>query len=71
MNIAKVCNSAAFVNYVKPGLEMLEMEVEGVLCSSKFTTGDDDTDPNAGKPPGTGGGSEIIGSSSRPRTRRR
>ena len=34
MNIAKVKNSAAFVNYVKPGLEMVEMETEGVLCGS-------------------------------------
>jgi hypothetical protein len=34
MNIAKVRNSAAIVNYVKPGLEMVEMETEGVLCGS-------------------------------------
>ena len=34
MNIVKVMNSAAFVNYVKPGLEMVEMETEGVLCTS-------------------------------------
>ena len=31
MNIAKVKNSAAIVNYVKPGLEMVEMEIEGSL----------------------------------------
>ena len=34
MNIAKVRNSADFVNYVKPGMEMVEMEVESVLCTS-------------------------------------
>ena len=34
MNIAKVKNSATIVNYVKPGLEMVEMETEGVLCAS-------------------------------------
>ena len=34
MNIAKVKNSAAIVNYVKPGLEMVDLEIEGVLCSS-------------------------------------
>jgi len=33
MNIAKVKNSAAFVNYVKPELEMLEMEIEGAILS--------------------------------------
>jgi hypothetical protein len=31
MNIAKVKNSAAIVNYTKPGLEMVEMETEGGL----------------------------------------
>jgi hypothetical protein len=31
MNITKVRNSAAIVNYVKPGLEMVEMETEGSL----------------------------------------
>jgi hypothetical protein len=34
MNIAKVKNSADFVNYVKPGMEMVEMDIEGVLCAS-------------------------------------
>jgi hypothetical protein len=27
-------NSAKIVNYVKPGLEMVDLEIEGVLCSS-------------------------------------
>jgi len=31
MNIPKVCNSAEFVNYVKPEVTMIEMEVEGSL----------------------------------------
>jgi len=31
MNIAKVCNSADFVNYVKPELEMVDLEIEGSL----------------------------------------
>ena len=31
MNISKVRNSASFVNYVKPELEMLEFETEGSL----------------------------------------
>ena len=34
MNITKVRNSAAIVNYAKPGLEMVEMDIEGVLCTS-------------------------------------
>ena len=34
MNITKVRNSAAIVNYVKPGMEMVDLEIEGVLCSS-------------------------------------
>ena len=33
MNIAKVRNSAAIVNYVKPGVEMVEMEIEGSLLT--------------------------------------
>ena len=69
MNIAKVCNSADFVNYVKPGMEMLEMEVEGVLCNS-FTAGLPD-DPDLGKPVQPGGGGGISGSAYKPRTRRR
>ena len=69
MNITKVRNSAAIVNYVKPGLEMVEMEIESVLCIS-FSTGTDDTDPNAGKPAGTGGGGGVEGRSSRVRTKR-
>ena len=31
MNIAKVKNSADFVNYVKPEMEMVEIEIEGSL----------------------------------------
>ena len=31
MNISKVRNSAEFVNYVKPELEMVEMETENSL----------------------------------------
>ena len=31
MNIEKVCNSAAIVNYVKPGLEMVDLEIESSL----------------------------------------
>ena len=33
MNIAKVSKTAAIVNYVKPGLEMVEMEIEGAILS--------------------------------------
>jgi len=69
MNIAKVKNSADFVNYVKPGMEMLEMEVEGVLCNS-FTAGLPD-DPELGKPDRPAGGGGVSGSTSRPRTIRR
>jgi hypothetical protein len=31
MNMLKTCNSAAFVNYVKPEVVMIEMEIEGSL----------------------------------------
>ena len=37
MNIAKVKNSADFVNYVKPGMEMVEMEVEGAILNNSTT----------------------------------
>ena len=69
MNIAKVRNSADFVNYVKPGMEMVEMDIEGVLCNS-FTIGAPE-DPDLGKPAQPGGGGGISGSTSKPRTRRR
>ena len=36
MNIAKVSKTAAFVNYVKPGMEMVEMEVEGAILNNSF-----------------------------------
>ena len=38
MNIAKVKNSAAIVNYVKPELEMVEMEVEGSILADSGPT---------------------------------
>jgi hypothetical protein len=34
MNIQKVSKTASIVNYIKPELEMVEMETEGVLCTS-------------------------------------
>ena len=68
MNIQKLRKTAPNVNYIKPQLEMLEMDVEGVLCNS-FTTGYPD-DPNAGKPGETVGGGGIVGRSSKVRTRR-
>ena len=70
MNIAKVRNSADFVNYVKPGMEMVEMEVEGVLCAS-FTTGYPDDETGLGEPVQPGGGGGIKGSAYKPRTIRR
>jgi hypothetical protein len=69
MNIAKVKNSADFVNYVKPGMEMVEMEIESVLCVS-LTAGFDDEVPGAGEPDRPIGGGGIKGSASKPRTRR-
>jgi hypothetical protein len=41
MNISKVCNSAEFVNYVKPELEVLELEIEGSLLLT--ASGGDDS----------------------------
>ena len=38
MNIAKVKNSAAIVNYVKPGIEMVEIEIEGSLLLTASDT---------------------------------
>ena len=38
MNIAKVKNSAAIVNYVKPGIEMVEIEIEGSLLLTTSNT---------------------------------
>ena len=53
MNITKVRNSAAIVNYVKPGMEMVEIEIEGSLLLTasdpKFGT----TSSNVGQFDGT------------------
>jgi hypothetical protein len=50
MNIPKVCNSAEFVNYVKPELEMLEFETEGSLLLTasvvRFGTNQPGSDSN-------------------------
>ena len=40
MNISKVRNSASFVNYVKPEMEMVEMEVEESLLLTASGPGD-------------------------------
>jgi hypothetical protein len=79
MNIAKVSKTAAIVNYVKPGLEMVEIEVEGAILGTSGGSGWVVGPPGGGTD--TGGGQtgpadlEGIGegslSSSRPRTRRR
>ena len=77
MNIAKVSKTAAFVNYVKPGLEMVEMETENSLLLTAsdgdniFTT-NPGANPDAGKPAGGGGLPEGPGGlkSSRPKIRR-
>ena len=71
MNIAKVRNSAAFVNYVKPGVEFIEMEVEGAILM--FSTGPGSGNNNGGdgsKPGETIGGPEFELRSSKPRARR-
>jgi len=71
MNISKVRNSAGFVNYIKPQLEMVELEVENNLLTTGsgggFWTGDE------GPTSDPGGGEGIGGTdlrSSRPKIRR-
>ena len=74
MNIPKVCNSADFVNYVKPEVAMIEMEIEGNLLLTASGGGlapGLDQNPDGGNklPDGgnnTGGGLSV----SRPRVRR-
>jgi hypothetical protein len=70
MNMLKVCNSADFVNYVKPQLEMVDLEVENSLLTKSgggFWTGDEP--PTSDPAGGEGiGGSELR--SSRPKIRR-
>jgi len=72
MNIEKVCNSAGFVNYIKPQLEMVDLEVENslLLTASGGGFGTGGTDPNGSDPGGgdSAGGSELK--SSRPKIRR-
>jgi len=69
MNIEKVRNSAAFVNYVKPELEMVDLEVENSLLLTAsgpgpiFPGGDPELEG-----PDLGGGGDFR--SSRPRVKR-
>jgi hypothetical protein len=60
MNMLKVCNSAEFVNYVKPEVTMIEMEVEGSLL---LTASDEPTGggPAPGMSAGNGGSGSTIG----------
>jgi hypothetical protein len=82
MNIAKVSKTAAFVNYVKPELAIVEMEVEGAILGTSGGGGNsvevdwDGTGPGGPTPGGStgygdGGNSGAVGSSYRPRTKRR
>ena len=59
MNIAKVKNSAAIVNYVKPELEMVEIEIEGSLL---LTASDQPTPSKATVSVGTTAGTFTGGS---------
>jgi len=52
MNIEKVCNSADFVNYVKPEVSLIEMEVESSILVQS----------GEGTAPGMGAGGEDNGS---------
>ena len=70
MNIQKVSKTASNVNYIKPELEMVEMEIESVLCIS-FTSGGEAPEEGDGGPAIPGGGGGVEGRSSRARTKRR
>jgi len=59
MNIAKVRNSAAFVNYVKPELEMVEMEVEGSLLLTASDTQQTSVNINSAPRSFTGNSLEV------------
>ena len=66
MNIAKVKNSADFVNYVKPRMEMVEIEIEGSLL---LTASDNPTQSKATISIGTSAGT-FTGGSKQTATRR-
>ena len=67
MNMLKVCNSTEFVNYVKPEVAMIEMEIEGNLLLTASGLDFDQKDPEL-EGPGDGGGGDFR--SSRPRVKR-
>ena len=69
MNIAKVSKTAAFVNYVKPELEMLEMEVEGAILGMSFT-GDFGGNDGTNTIPETENDGSLAGRSKRARVKR-
>jgi hypothetical protein len=77
MNMQNVKKSASIVNYVKPGLEIVEMEIEGsLLLTASFTTGPGGDEPptkpgDPGAPGGIGGGGGIDLFSSRSKVKRR
>jgi hypothetical protein len=67
MNMLKVCNSTEFVNYVKPEVAMIEMEIEGNLLLTASGLDFDQKDPEL-EGPGDGGGGDFR--RSRPRVKR-
>jgi len=67
MNDQKVCKMARNVNYIKPEVSLIEMEIEGNLLLTASGLGFDQKDPEL-EGPGDGGGGDFR--SSRPRVKR-
>jgi len=60
----KVCKSAKIVNYAKPTVEMVEMEIEGNLLLTASGLDFSDKDPELDGP-NDGGGGDFRSSRSR------
>ena len=68
MNDQKVCKMAKNVNYAKPEVEMVELEIEGSLLTTGSGLDFGGKDPELEGPGGGGGGGDLR--SSRPRVKR-
>jgi len=59
MNMLKVRNSASFVNYIKPELEMVDLEVEGSLLLTASDTQQTSVNINSAPRSFTGNSLEV------------
>jgi len=67
-NVTNLLKTVAHIDYVKPYVELVDMEVEGAILGLSFTSDLDNKGDNT--VPETGNGGSISGRSGRARVKR-